>query len=146
MLHSFCVVDIDLKNPPLGYRSAMSVQSSLVMHPLNAFAKPELKERLIPQLAKGELVGCFGLTEPDFGSDPAGMATEAKEGKNGSFVISGAKTWISNSPFASVRILIPLCCCKHFAHNSTTLVAARFLLFGRNVSGMERFGVSYLRK
>ncbi|GAA5913850.1 hypothetical protein JCM8208_004770 [Rhodotorula glutinis] len=92
-----------------GYRSAMSVQSSLVMHPINAFGSEELKEKYLPRLAKGELVGCFGLTEPDFGSDPAGMATEAREAPGGGYLVSGAKTWISNSPIADVFVVWAKC-------------------------------------
>ncbi|GAA5821308.1 hypothetical protein JCM3770_004581 [Rhodotorula araucariae] len=93
-----------------GYRSAMSVQSSLVMHPINAFGSEELKEKYLPRLAKGELVGCFGLTEPDHGSDPAGMTTEAREAPGGGgFLISGAKTWISNSPIADVFVVWAKC-------------------------------------
>ncbi|GAA5898346.1 uncharacterized protein JCM6883_000996 [Sporobolomyces salmoneus] len=93
-----------------GYRSAMSVQSSLVMHPINAFGSEELKERYLPGLAKGELIGCFGLTEPDHGSDPAGMTTEAVEAPGGDgYLLSGAKTWISNSPIADVFVVWAKC-------------------------------------
>ncbi|GAA5947620.1 hypothetical protein JCM3765_001005 [Sporobolomyces pararoseus] len=93
-----------------GYRSAMSVQSSLVMHPINAFGSKELKEKYLPKLAKGELIGCFGLTEPDHGSDPAGMATEATEAPGGKgYILSGAKTWISNSPIADVFVVWAKC-------------------------------------
>jgi len=93
-----------------GYRSAMSVQSSLVMHPINAFGTEEIKEKYLPRLAKGELIGCFGLTEPDHGSDPAGMATEATEAPGGGgYVLSGAKTWISNSPIADVFVVWAKC-------------------------------------
>ncbi|BGP17198.1 hypothetical protein JCM10213v2_005214 [Rhodosporidiobolus nylandii] len=91
-----------------GYRSAMSVQSSLVMHPINAFGSKELKEKYLPRLAKGELIGCFGLTEPDHGSDPAGMTTTATETTNG-FTLSGAKTWISNAPVADVFVVWAKC-------------------------------------
>ncbi|GAA5902106.1 hypothetical protein JCM5296_006605 [Sporobolomyces johnsonii] len=93
-----------------GYRSAMSVQSSLVMHPINAFGSEALKEKYLPRLAKGEIVGCFGLTEPDHGSDPAGMTTEAREAPGGGgFILSGAKTWISNSPIADVFVVWAKC-------------------------------------
>ncbi|GAA5883609.1 hypothetical protein JCM16303_004911 [Sporobolomyces ruberrimus] len=93
-----------------GYRSAMSVQSSLVMHPINAFGTKEIKEKYLPGLAKGELIGCFGLTEPDHGSDPAGMATEATEAPGGGgYLLSGAKTWISNSPIADVFVVWAKC-------------------------------------
>ncbi|SGY68184.1 BQ5605_C004g02862 [Microbotryum silenes-dioicae] len=91
-----------------GYRSAMSVQSSLVMHPINAFGSQELKDKFLPDLAKGKKVGCFGLTEPDHGSDPAGMTTEATE-VDGGFSLTGAKTWISNSPIADVFVVWAKC-------------------------------------
>ncbi|GAA5993293.1 hypothetical protein JCM10908_001417 [Rhodotorula pacifica] len=93
-----------------GYRSAMSVQSSLVMHPINAFGSDQLKEKYLPRLAKGEIVGCFGLTEPDHGSDPAGMTTEAREAPGGGgFLLSGAKTWITNAPIADVFVVWAKC-------------------------------------
>ncbi|SCZ92537.1 BZ3500_MvSof-1268-A1-R1_Chr5-2g07955 [Microbotryum saponariae] len=91
-----------------GYRSAMSVQSSLVMHPINTFGSQELKDKFLPDLAKGKKVGCFGLTEPDHGSDPAGMTTEATE-VDGGFSLTGAKTWISNSPIADVFVVWAKC-------------------------------------
>ncbi|BFZ53435.1 hypothetical protein PYCC9005_000458 [Savitreella phatthalungensis] len=91
-----------------GYRSAMSVQSSLVMHPINAFGTDAQKEKYLPKLAKGELAGAFGLTEPNHGSDPASMETTAKE-DGGKYILSGSKTWISNSPFADVFIVWAKC-------------------------------------
>ncbi len=87
-----------------GYRSMMSVQSSLVMYPIQAFGSEELKQRLLPKLATGEYIGCFGLTEPDAGSDPAGMRTTAKKTATG-YSLSGSKTWISNAPFADVFVV-----------------------------------------
>ena len=84
-----------------GYRSAMSVQSSLVMHPIFAYGNDEQRNKYLPKLASGELVGCFGLTEPDHGSDPGGMLTRAKQ-VDGGYLISGAKNWITNSPIADV--------------------------------------------
>ncbi len=87
-----------------GYRSMMSVQSSLVMYPINAYGTEEQKQKFLPKLATGEWIGCFGLTEPDAGSDPAGMKTTAKKTDDG-YVISGAKMWISNSPIADVFIV-----------------------------------------
>lgn len=87
-----------------GYRSTSSVQSSLVMHPIHEFGSDVQKEKYLPRLAKGELVGCFGLTEPNHGSDPAGMETTAEE-TDGGFVINGAKTWITNSPIADIFII-----------------------------------------
>ena len=87
-----------------GYRSMMSVQSSLVMYPIFAYGTQEQRARYLPRLASGELIGCFGLTEPDAGSDPGGMRTRAKK-VSGGFVLSGAKTWISNSPIADVFVV-----------------------------------------
>ena len=87
-----------------GYRSAMSVQSSLVMYPILAYGSEEQKQKFLPRLATGELVGCFGLTEPDAGSDPAGMRTRAEKTASG-YRISGAKTWITNSPIADLFVV-----------------------------------------
>ena len=87
-----------------GYRSMMSVQSSLVMHPINVFGTEEQKQKYLPKLASGEYIGCFGLTEPDYGSDPGGMITRARS-VDGGYSLSGAKNWISNSPFADVFIV-----------------------------------------
>ncbi len=87
-----------------GYRSAMSVQSSLVMHPIHAYGSEAQKEKYLPRLATGELIGCFGLTEPDHGSDPGSMSTRARS-CDGGFRISGAKNWITNSPIADVFIV-----------------------------------------
>jgi glutaryl-CoA dehydrogenase len=87
-----------------GYRSAMSVQSSLVMHPILAYGTPAQRRKYLPKLARGESVGCFGLTEPDHGSDPGSMVTRAEKAVGG-FVLNGAKTWISNSPIADVAVV-----------------------------------------
>lgn len=87
-----------------GYRSAMSVQSSLVMYPIFAYGSEEQRRKYLPGLASGELVGCFGLTEPDAGSDPGGMRTVAKKTANG-YSLSGAKMWITNSPIADVFVV-----------------------------------------
>ena len=87
-----------------GYRSAISVQSSLVMHPINAYGSEAQKLKYLPKLATGEWVGCFGLTEPNHGSDPAGMLTRAKP-VDGGFVVKGAKMWITNSPIADVFVV-----------------------------------------
>ena len=87
-----------------GYRSMMSVQSSLVMYPIFAYGTEEQRVRYLPRLAAGELIGCFGLTEPDAGSDPGGMRTRAKK-VDGGFVLNGAKTWISNAPIADVFVV-----------------------------------------
>jgi glutaryl-CoA dehydrogenase len=87
-----------------GYRSAMSVQSSLVMYPIFAYGSEEQRSKYLPGLAKGELVGCFGLTEPDAGSDPGGMRTRATKTTDG-YCLSGAKMWITNSPIADVFVV-----------------------------------------
>jgi glutaryl-CoA dehydrogenase len=87
-----------------GYRSMMSVQSSLVMYPINAYGSEAQKKKYLPGLAAGTLIGCFGLTEPDAGSDPGGMKTTAKKTANG-YVLNGAKMWISNAPIADVFVV-----------------------------------------
>lgn len=87
-----------------GYRSALSVQSSLVMHPINEWGSEAQKEKYLPKLATGEWIGCFGLTEPDVGSDPNGMKTRAKK-VDGGFELTGAKMWITNSPVADVFVV-----------------------------------------
>ncbi|WP_371998921.1 acyl-CoA dehydrogenase (plasmid) [Tistrella mobilis] len=87
-----------------GYRSAMSVQSSLVMYPIYAFGTEEQRRKYLPRLATGELVGCFGLTEPDAGSDPSSMRTRARK-VDGGYEISGTKTWITNAPIADVFVV-----------------------------------------
>ncbi|MBV7255290.1 acyl-CoA dehydrogenase [Pacificimonas sp. WHA3] len=88
-----------------GYRSMMSVQSSLVMYPIFAFGSDDQKRRYLPRLAAGELIGCFGLTEPGAGSDPGGMRTRARALPGGGYRLNGAKTWISNAPIADVFII-----------------------------------------
>jgi len=87
-----------------GYRSMASVQSSLVMYPIYAYGSEEQRKKYLPGLASGELIGCFGLTEPDAGSDPGGMKTVAKQDGDG-YVLNGSKTWISNAPFADVFVV-----------------------------------------
>jgi glutaryl-CoA dehydrogenase len=87
-----------------GYRSAMSVQSSLVMHPIHAYGTEAQRQKYLPRLATGELVGCFGLTEPDHGSDPGSMVSRARK-VDGGYRLSGAKTWITNSPIADVFVV-----------------------------------------
>ncbi|HBU14271.1 MAG: acyl-CoA dehydrogenase [Rhodobacteraceae bacterium GWE1_64_9] len=87
-----------------GYRSMMSVQSSLVMYPIYAYGSEEQRRKYLPKLASGEYIGCFGLTEPDAGSDPAGMKTVARKTANG-YVLNGAKMWISNAPIADVFVV-----------------------------------------
>ncbi|MBI1261327.1 MAG: acyl-CoA dehydrogenase [Rhizobiales bacterium] len=87
-----------------GYRSAMSVQSSLVMHPIHAYGSEAQREKYLPKLATGEWVGCFGLTEPDHGSDPGSMRTRAKK-VDGGYILNGAKMWITNAPIADLAVV-----------------------------------------
>ncbi|SNC64779.1 glutaryl-CoA dehydrogenase [Marinobacter sp. es.048] len=87
-----------------GYRSAMSVQSSLVMYPIEAYGSEEQKKKFLPKLASGEMVGCFGLTEPDYGSDPGSMNTRAKK-VDGGYRLTGQKMWITNSPIADIAVV-----------------------------------------
>lgn len=87
-----------------GYRSAMSVQSSLVMYPIETYGSEEQKQKFLPRLASGEMVGCFGLTEPDHGSDPGNMITRAEK-VDGGYRLTGAKMWITNSPIADVAVV-----------------------------------------
>ncbi|MFL6935271.1 MAG: acyl-CoA dehydrogenase [Xanthobacteraceae bacterium] len=94
----------ELERVDSGFRSAMSVQSSLVMHPIFAYGSEEQRRKYLPKLAKGEIVGCFGLTEPDHGSDPGSMTTRAEKVQGG-FKLTGAKMWITNSPIADVAIV-----------------------------------------
>ncbi|WP_424930353.1 acyl-CoA dehydrogenase [Amaricoccus tamworthensis] len=101
---SYGLIAREVERVDSGYRSAMSVQSSLVMHPIFAYGTEDQKQKYLPKLASGEWVGCFGLTEPDHGSDPGGMLTRAKK-VDGGFLISGAKNWITNSPIADVFIV-----------------------------------------
>ena len=101
---SYGLVAREVEAVDSGYRSMMSVQSSLVMHPINTFGSEEQKQKYLPKLATGEYIGCFGLTEPDAGSDPAGMRTNAKK-VDGGFTLNGSKTWISNAPIADVFVV-----------------------------------------
>uniref|UniRef100_V9KXR9 Glutaryl-CoA dehydrogenase, mitochondrial n=1 Tax=Callorhinchus milii TaxID=7868 RepID=V9KXR9_CALMI len=92
------------------YRSVMSVQSSLVMHPINAYGTEAQRQKYLPKLATGELLGCFGLTEPNHGSDPSGMETRARFNKSSdSYTLNGSKTWITNSPMADVCVVWAKC-------------------------------------
>lgn len=100
----------ELERVDSSYRSAMSVQSSLVMWPIYAYGTEEQKEKYIPKLARGELIGCFGLTEPNHGSDPASMETNAKYNPSKrTFTLNGSKTWITNSPIADVFMVWGKC-------------------------------------
>ncbi|RIV90095.1 acyl-CoA dehydrogenase [Aurantiacibacter xanthus] len=101
---AYGLVAREIERVDSGYRSMASVQSSLVMYPIHAYGSDEQRARYLPGLASGDLIGCFGLTEPDAGSDPAGMRTVArKDGDD--YVLSGSKTWISNAPFADVFVV-----------------------------------------
>ena len=101
---SYGLVAREVERVDSGYRSAMSVQNSLVMYPIFAFGSEEQRRRYLPKLASGEFVGCFGLTEPDHGSDPGGMKTRATK-VDGGFRLNGAKMWITNSPIADVAVV-----------------------------------------
>jgi len=101
---SYGLVAREVERIDSGYRSMMSVQSSLVMYPIYAYGSEEQKRKYLPKLASGEWIGCFGLTEPDAGSDPGGMTTRATKTANG-YALSGAKTWISNAPIADVFVI-----------------------------------------
>nr|WP_284947923.1 acyl-CoA dehydrogenase [Acidisoma sp. PAMC 29798] len=110
-----------------GYRSAMSVQSSLVMYPIHAYGSPAQREKFLPRLATGEFIGCFGLTEPDAGSDPAGMRTRAEKVSDG-YRLTGAKMWISNAPIADVMVVWA----KSDAHDG----AIRGFILERGMAGL----------
>jgi glutaryl-CoA dehydrogenase len=101
---SYGLVAREVERVDSGYRSAMSVQSSLVMHPIYAYGTEDQRNKYLPKLATGEMIGCFGLTEPDHGSDPSGMLTKAKK-VDGGYLLSGSKNWITNSPIADVMVV-----------------------------------------
>ncbi len=101
---SYGLIAREIERVDSGYRSAMSVQSSLVMYPIYAFGSEAQRQKFLPRLATGELIGCFGLTEPDHGSDPSGMTTKAVRVAGG-YRVNGAKIWITNSPIADVAIV-----------------------------------------
>jgi glutaryl-CoA dehydrogenase len=101
---SYGVVAREIERADSAYRSCMSVQSSLVMHPIHAYGTEEQREKYLPKLASGEWVGCFGLTEPDHGSDPGGMVTRARKVAGG-YSLSGAKMWITSAPIADIFII-----------------------------------------
>ena len=101
---TYGLVAREIERVDSGYRSMMSVQSSLVMYPIHAYGSDEQRARYLPKLASGEMIGCFGLTEPDAGSDPAGMKTRAEKTADG-YRLTGSKMWISNSPFADVFVV-----------------------------------------
>ncbi len=101
---TYGLVAREIERVDSGYRSMMSVQSSLVMYPIHAYGSDAQRQKYLPGLAAGTLIGCFGLTEPDAGSDPAGMKTTAKKTANG-YVLNGSKMWISNAPIADVFVV-----------------------------------------
>lgn len=101
---SYGLIAREVERIDSGFRSAMSVQSSLVMHPIHAYGDEAQRQRYLPKLASGEWVGCFGLTEPDHGSDPGGMQTRARS-VDGGYSLTGAKMWITNSPLADVMVV-----------------------------------------
>ncbi len=101
---SYGLVAREIERVDSGYRSMMSVQSSLVMHPIFAYGDEAQRKRYLPKLATGEWIGCFGLTEPDAGSDPAGMKTRAEKVADG-YRLTGSKMWISNAPIADVFVV-----------------------------------------
>lgn len=115
-----------------GYRSAMSVQSSLVMHPIFAYGTDAQRRAFLPKLATGEMVGCFGLTEPDHGSDPGGMVTRARP-VDGGYLVSGAKNWITNSPIADLCVVWA----KSEAHDGRI----KGFLLERGMKGLETPGI-----
>jgi glutaryl-CoA dehydrogenase len=124
---SYGLVAREVERVDSGYRSAMSVQSSLVMHPIHAYGSEEQKRKYLPRLASGEWVGCFGLTEPDAGSDPGSMRTRA-ERIDGGYRLSGAKMWITNSPIADVFVVWA----KSDGHNG----AIRGFVLEKGMSGL----------
>ena len=101
---SYGLVAREIERIDSGYRSMMSVQSSLVIYPIYAYGSEEQRRKYLPKLASGEWIGCFGLTEPDAGSDPAGMKTTAKK-VDGGYVLNGAKMWISNAPISDIFVI-----------------------------------------
>ncbi|NBQ47191.1 MAG: acyl-CoA dehydrogenase, partial [Sphingobacteriia bacterium] len=101
---SYGIIMQELERGDSGLRSTASVQSSLVMYPIFSFGSEEQKHKYLPKLASGEMMGCFGLTEPDHGSNPAGMITNFKD-KGDHYLLNGAKMWISNSPFADIAVV-----------------------------------------
>ena len=125
---SYGLVAREVERVDSGYRSAMSVQSSLVMHPIFAYGSEAQRLRYLPKLASGEWVGCFGLTEPDHGSDPSSMITRAEK-IDGGFRLNGAKNWITNSPIANV--------CVVWARSDAHAGKIRGFIIERDTKGLE---------
>lgn len=101
---AYGLISREIERVDSGYRSAFSVQSSLAMYPIYAYGTEEQREKYLPGMAKGEIIGCFGLTEPDAGSDPMGMKTRVKK-VDGGYIMNGSKMWISNSPIANIAVV-----------------------------------------
>jgi glutaryl-CoA dehydrogenase len=127
---SYGLIAREVERVDSGYRSAMSVQSSLVMHPIYTFGSEEQKQKYLPRLATGEIIGCFGLTEPNHGSDPGSMETRAvKDKKTGDYILTGSKMWITNSPIADI--------CVVWAKNMEENGAIRGFILERNMPGLS---------
>lgn len=101
---AYGLITHEIERVDSGYRSAYSVQSSLAMYAIEQFGSEEQKNKFLPEMAKGNLIGCFGLTEPDAGSDPSSMKTKAKKAEGG-YILNGSKTWITNSPIADILVI-----------------------------------------
>ena len=102
---AYGLINRELERVDSGYRSALSVQSGLVMWPIAAYGSEAQRRKYLPELRDGKLIGCFGLTEPDHGSDPGGMKTTAKKDGKNHYILNGSKSWITNSPIADVFII-----------------------------------------
>ncbi|MGI9412815.1 MAG: acyl-CoA dehydrogenase family protein, partial [Hyphomicrobiales bacterium] len=101
---AYGLITREIERVDSGYRSAMSVQNSLVGYPIQAYGSEDQRKKYLPKLSSGEMIGCFGLTEPDHGSDPGGMKTRAKR-VDGGYLLTGAKMWITNSPIADIAVV-----------------------------------------
>jgi glutaryl-CoA dehydrogenase len=124
---AYGLINREIERVDSGYRSAMSVQSSLVIYPIHAYGSEEQRTKYLPRLASGAIVGCFGLTEPDHGSDPGGMITRAEK-IDGGYRLTGAKTWITNAPIADVLVVWA----KSVAHDN----AIRGFILERGAKGL----------
>lgn len=134
---SYGLIAREIERVDSGFRSAMSVQSSLVISPINQFGTDDQKKRLLPGLISGELIGCFGLTEPDYGSDPGGMKTTAvRIPGTDNYSLSGSKTWITNSPLADV-LLIWAKCVENESDDRTKAPIRGFIIERNKVTGLD---------
>ena len=129
---SYGLIAREVERVDSGYRSAMSVQSALVMYPIYAYGTEEQRQRFLPRLVTGEWIGCFGLTEPNHGSDPGGMETRATK-TDGGWIIHGSKTWITNSPIAEVFIVWA----KAYGHSDGSDGAIRGFILNRSMDGLS---------